>query len=1003
VPFDPDCTVSLPWAEGFDAASKLADVGFQVKDFGNPALANWVLAPDGELGPDKFLRFRWTPTANGVKTIIFGPRIDCHTADPMAPDGDSYNKLSTTTVQWRMRFRHATGGKPVTLRLVLSSDSGTTWTPVAEWPELSGDIEYGIFSYPLPGDLWKAPDLRVGFQVEAASTADVQDLQIDDVRVAAGVPNQLVKSFLLRCHSQTGDCSSSASYDLVCDSNPKPSDQVPRCEVKPGESMPELTMGVCERYRLVACYDDPDACYSSWNFFGFPASKLDGSPLESPPFITPEGCVSGSGGMCPTSTGGFICSIEVAPKCQENLAGSYRVGVVTVDEYDPKKKPHSIFETLSKLTITVLLEDGFIVWAPNGGATDPEAMALRNAIASTGRKVQILRDILVPKDLSKYSGILAVLGSRGRTRLVTEAEAQRLAAYLESGGSLYVEGGDFWSEARQPKTSVHPYFKVFTLADGPAGGKLEGPAVGYNFLDGLSYALSQGPVNNYNDLLGHAPASGALEVLRVSDPTPGALAVAYEGLAKSGKTYRTIASSFPWAGLLAGPSPTMAALDKYLTFMEKGHPGCQGQKGCEDLDPCTADACVAGSCKNQRDPQCIECMDDLFMADGVTPSCPPDQACVQALGTCKPIFCGPVPCTVTATYQGPALPFSPKKPAEAALSVSTGGTVRAVQVQVRVTTPYRGGVVLTLIAPDGKSVRLKDPNPSDWGSDIRATYDMGVPLPKDQSLATLVGRGLAGTWRLRAEAVAPPGALEVVSWTLRAAVRQEDGLSCQADDECASAWCDAGTCRTPQPLSTLLYEEDCWTDWPTPYKDALDALGWQYSVATGEKDFLKALKAGGFDLVIYVRYRTQSAPDVIAALKSFVDAGGRLVFSVWDPDFKQPLYGLMGIDGGVTYKSPAPLNAWEPDHPLFARPFGVPATLSPVQDTCIVDGARVTVKDGVAVAGLGGPGEAGQAAVVIGPTGRTIYMGEVPFLFAPEDARGFLANQIHWLATHGGM
>ncbi|MBM4398241.1 MAG: proprotein convertase P-domain-containing protein, partial [Deltaproteobacteria bacterium] len=941
------------------------------------------------------------PTTPAVKSLAHGPRIDCHTADPDAPDGDATNVLRTTTLQWRMRYRHAVGGDPVTLRALATGDGGATWQPVREWADLNGDLEYAIQSYPLPGDTWKSLDVRVGFEVDTGdgSTFDLDSLRIDDVKVAAGVPNRFVKAQVLKCKPGAPDCSYSYNYDKVCDTAPKAGSTLPKCDVKPGEELPVLNMGVCDWYKLMACFVDPDASYSTWQFFGYPAGYVEGAPLDALPFILSEGCTSDVGTFCDQAPNAFLCPFEIKPGCDDALAGTYRSGIITMDEYDPKKAPHSTFETLTKFSLNVLLEDGWIVWSPNGPA-DPAAVAAKKAIAATGRRVQVLKDIRMVPDLTKYSGVFAALGARGRHHAVADDEAAKLAAWLQAGGSLYLEGGDFFEPSRQPPTVLHPLLKTWAKADGPGeGAKLAGPATGRNFLNGLQFTLSQGTLNNRNDLLAHSPATGARELLQVGGAIPAAIAVAYEGAASPGKTYRTIAASFSWSGLKAGSDPAVL-MQRYLSFLEDGYPACAVPADCEDFDPCTADSCAGPACSNLRDPDCTECLDDLVMADGVTPSCPAGQACVAAVGLCADIVCGGVQCTLVASSAAAPAPFSAATGASVPIDVADPGAVRALHAAVRVDTPARGGVVLALVAPDGTEVVLKASDEKDTARGLHATYEAGVPLPAGQTLAAFGGAPLAGTWTLRAGTDLPFASGRLLSWTLHASVRHEDGHDCAAGAECASGWCSDGVCATPLPLKTLLFEEDCWTDWPTPYAEALARIGWTYQSAANESDFQKALAKGPWDLVIHVRYRTQAAPAVIDKVRAHVDAGGRLVLATWNPAFKHPLYAAMGIADGARFDAPLAIHVWDEAHPLFNLPYGTASVLEPVQDTCISDGARVTVGTGTAVAGFTAAPAGGQAAVVVGPTGRTIWMGEMPFLFARDRLVGFLANQLHWLATH---
>ncbi|MBM4398128.1 MAG: lamin tail domain-containing protein, partial [Deltaproteobacteria bacterium] len=365
---EPDCRTTCPYSEGFDAASSMALAGWAITDLGTPATSNWRFETSGDLGPDRFLKFGWNPTTPTVRSVAHGPKIDCHKADLSLPDGDWSNVLQTSTLQFRMRYRHSQGGGPVSIRAVVTEDGGQTWTPVAEWNDLTADLEYGIHSYPLPGTSWKGPALQVGFMVDtgSGSTFDMDSLLVDDVKVVPGVPNRFEKAVLLRCNPGASDCSDATRYAAVCDTQPLPGSSVPACVVAAGEALPEMSVGVCEWYKVLACFRDPDATYSTWNFFGFPAGWIEGAPLDPAPFVSSEGCFSDVGDFCPVTPNGFLCVFQVRPDCDESHAGTHRSGLVAVDEHDPARAPHSIFESLTKFTVNVLLESGWVIWSPLG-------------------------------------------------------------------------------------------------------------------------------------------------------------------------------------------------------------------------------------------------------------------------------------------------------------------------------------------------------------------------------------------------------------------------------------------------------------------------------------------------------------------------------------------------------------------------------------------------------------------------------------------------------------
>ena len=127
--------------------------------------------------------------------------------------------------------------------------------------------------------------------------------------------------------------------------------------------------------------------------------------------------------------------------------------------------------------------------------------------------------------------------------MLTSGEGSTLAAYLDSGRCLYMEGGDTW--AFDTATAVHPYFQINGTADGTGDcGPVNGMAG--TFTEGMSFSYS-GP-NNYMDHL--SPGSGAVTVLENGSPV-------YDNcIMYDGGSYRTIGCSFDFGGLVDGSSPS---------------------------------------------------------------------------------------------------------------------------------------------------------------------------------------------------------------------------------------------------------------------------------------------------------------------------------------------------------------------------------------------------------------------------------------------------------------
>lgn len=739
-PFLTTCQVPLPYVETFDGAASFTAIGWKIVDYGTKALAHWLLDIQSMLGPDKHVDFVWNPTTVFVKSVAVTPQINASTSAT-----NIYNTQQKTTLQFRMAYKHSQPGKAVLLKVVASDNGDFTGTPLRSW-QTDVDIEYTLVSISLPDAIKFSPTLRIGFFVDTldSSTFNMDAWTIDDVKVAAGVPNELLKSMIYRCPAAPASC------DLVAGKAEK------IAEAAAPAAVPDLTLSTCQHFRAVLCYADVDATSSSWNFNGFPGSYLDSPPMDQPTFVTAatdqqaNGCNTLPIAVAPICGAGakFFCVLEVQPNCDEALAGNYHSAIVTRDEMGPKSQ--SAFETQVKFNVNVILPDGYIVWSPNG-TSDPSATALFNQIKANGRKVQILRDLSMIPDLKPYKGVFAVLGVYGRYHVMTGAEAARLQVYLDNGGKVYVEGGDYFfvnPTGGQPLTNLHPYFKIDATSDGVS--KLDGPVNGSNFLWRFGFDYDQnGIMNSWIDRLTHTPGAGGREILRNAGAKTFATAVSYD----SG-TYRTIGSSVAFGGLLerSDGGTLKDLMGKYLYFFENGYPPCVDVAQCEDYEVCTDDACNASACENTPRPACVPCKDDLTRPDGSTPACGDDEACDIAKGYCVPI---PFLQRFDATADCNKLFGASPTQADCTIDVPTAAQVTDLHVKVMVSHPYRGDVRLSLMSPTGTKIALKDNSATDAGHNVYATYDIGVPTPVLNGLNAVNGEHLNGKWKVLAEDLDP--------------------------------------------------------------------------------------------------------------------------------------------------------------------------------------------------------------------------------------------------------
>ncbi len=786
-PVNPNCKVDLPYIQPFDGTGSFQEIGWTFQDFQTNAVSHWKLNGEvDELGPDTHLAFTWDPLPTiVVKSVAITPQLDGMTAAR-----DTFNEtLKKTTVQWRMSYKHAAPGQYVRLKVVASANN--SFNPgYLVWEEMvNHDLEYDLMSAEVPDAIKFSPTLKIGFMIDTApgTTYMIDSWQIDDVKVAAGVSNEFVKARAFRC-PQDGTVCNTQTGTLVAES------------ANYGE-MPALTVGSCDWTRLYMCYYDRDASNQTWGFYGNPLSRLDSEPLDRPVFTSGAPDVGQSGfcdtlpgmvqlvcGVPMTVNGYYYCGIDIKPSCNEETAGSYRMGLVSQDEYSTEANIplHSPFESLTKFDLTVLLEDGYIVWSPNG-MNDPSAVMIKQAIKDSGRKAQIITNLAMVPDLTRYDGVFAVLGVKGRYARVTPMDAARLRLFLDAGGRVYLEGGEFFYTPAfsQPETVLHPYFKTEATSDGGTV-RVAGPVSGKNFLYGAEFAVAQDAgVNAWIDKLRHVSEGGGREILRNSNPNdPFALAVSYEGAIEGG-VYRTIGASLPFgAYVYSGAMTTNQLMSMYLNFLENGYPPCTSVENCQDFEVCTTDYCNASQCVNLQVQDCIPCENDKYRPDG-TLSCGINQACDKSVGYCVDIpgFRFDADCQ-TDFGAAPVM-------ASCAVNVAANGAIANSNFKIGVAHEYRGDVKLTVTSPSGTSAIVRNSSFTDAKANIYETYDIGVPSA--EPLTAFDGEGSVGTWTVVAEDTDPSlsnGKFE--EWHLFAELAD---VSCDDVADCPASLCQTASCE----------------------------------------------------------------------------------------------------------------------------------------------------------------------------------------------------------------
>ena len=183
--------------------------------------------------------------------------------------------------------------------------------------------------------------------------------------------------------------------------------------------------------------------------------------------------------------------------------------------------------------------------------------AMQSALASLGWDSVLTDDLLAyGSDLSGYQAIFVLVGIYSNNYVFgsSSAEETALVAYLQGGGNLYLEGGDIWCYDSYPAT-LRPYFHYLNEGDGSADLSTVNGVAG-SFTGGMNFSYTG--ENSWIDHLG--AGSGAFEIFVNPYDTYGC------GVAYDAGTYRTLALSYEFGGLVDGASTKAALMEAYLDF-----------------------------------------------------------------------------------------------------------------------------------------------------------------------------------------------------------------------------------------------------------------------------------------------------------------------------------------------------------------------------------------------------------------------------------------------------
>ena len=159
----------------------------------------------------------------------------------------------------------------------------------------------------------------------------------------------------------------------------------------------------------------------------------------------------------------------------------------------------------------------------------------------------------MPPDLNLYASVFVCLGIYSDNHVLSSADGQKLADYLNNGGNLYMEGGDTWYY--DDPTAVHALFGINGDDDGGGDlGTLQGQSG--TFTEGMSYTYSGD--NSWIDKI--TPTGSAFNIFK--NQSPGYITA----IANVGATYNTIGASHEFGGLDDGTFTKDDLMKEYLIF-----------------------------------------------------------------------------------------------------------------------------------------------------------------------------------------------------------------------------------------------------------------------------------------------------------------------------------------------------------------------------------------------------------------------------------------------------
>jgi M6 family metalloprotease-like protein len=188
------------------------------------------------------------------------------------------------------------------------------------------------------------------------------------------------------------------------------------------------------------------------------------------------------------------------------------------------------------------------------GSTNNSGMAIATALAANNIRPAMASSI-TSIDPAVYRAVFVCLGYYPSNFVLNSSDSSYLVAYLNAGGSLYMEGGDTWYYDYQ--YPIHTAMGIEGIEDdGGTPVTISGQAG--TFTEGLSFTFEGS--SSYPDIID--VASGVTNAFRIWQSDSPAY---FNGVARATGTYKSIGCSFDFGNIPA--AQRVAIMAAYLGFM----------------------------------------------------------------------------------------------------------------------------------------------------------------------------------------------------------------------------------------------------------------------------------------------------------------------------------------------------------------------------------------------------------------------------------------------------